>query len=188
MSEARQRPRLKKPAIGHMVAAAMPKKKGFSHLDPVNRPRMVDVGGKRATVRTAHAVAVVALPAALARRLQGGEIATPKGPIFHAAILAGIMGAKRTSELIPLCHPLAIDNCTVEIEARPPRTDGSAEVEIHCRARTEARTGVEMEALTGACVAALTLYDMGKALSHGIVIREVRLLEKTGGKRDYRAK
>jgi len=165
----------------------MAKNKGFSHVDAANRPRMVDVGAKPVTRRTAHAVAVVALPPALARRLEGGDIATPKGPIFQTVVLAGIMGAKRTSELIPLCHPLPIEDCTVEIKARPPRPDGSADVEIHCKARTRARTGVEMEALTGASVAALALYDMGKAVSHGIVIREVRLLEKTGGRRDYRA-
>jgi cyclic pyranopterin monophosphate synthase len=148
---------------------------------------MVDVGGKRVTRRTAHAVAVVVLPPALAGLLKGGEINSPKGPIFHAATIAGIMGAKRTAELIPLCHPLPLDDCSVDIEARPPRADGSVEVEVHCRARTLARTGVEMEALTGASVAALTLYDMGKAVTHGILIREVRLLEKTGGKKDYRA-
>jgi cyclic pyranopterin phosphate synthase len=148
---------------------------------------MVDVGGKRVTRRTAHAVAVVVLPPALAALLEGGEIMAPKGPVFQAAVLAGIMGAKRTAELIPLCHPLALDDCSVEVKARPARPDGSVEVEIHCRARTRARTGVEMEALTGASVAALTLYDMGKAVTHGILIREVRLLEKTGGKRDYRA-
>jgi cyclic pyranopterin phosphate synthase len=97
------------------------------------------------------------------------------------------MGAKRTAELIPLCHPLPLDDCRIEIKARPPAADRSVEVEIHCRARTEARTGVEMEALTGASVAALTLYDMGKGVSPGIVIREIRLLEKTGGKKDYQA-
>jgi cyclic pyranopterin phosphate synthase len=159
----------------------------LSHLDAANRPQMVDVGGKAVTRRTALARAVVLLPPELASRLEGGEIATPKGPIFQAAILAGIMGAKRTSELIPLCHPLPLDDCRVEIAARPAAADGSVEVEIHCRARTEARTGVEMEALTGASIAALTLYDMGKAATHGIVIREIRLLEKTGGRNDYRA-
>jgi cyclic pyranopterin phosphate synthase len=148
---------------------------------------MVDVGGKPATLRTAHAVAIVVLPPALAALLEKGEISTRKGPVFQAAVLAGIMGAKRTSELIPLCHPLALDDCKVEIVARPPAADGSVEAEVHCRARTQARTGVEMEALTGASIAALTLYDMGKAVTHGIAIREIRLLEKTGGKRDYRA-
>lgn len=165
----------------------MPSKRSLSHLGAGNRPQMVDVGAKPATRRSAHAVAVVVLPPALAGLLEGGEIATPKGPVFQAAILAGIMGAKRTSELIPLCHPLPLDDCKVEIEARAPGADGSVEVEIHCRARTEARTGVEMEALTGASIAALTLYDMGKAATHGIVIREIRLLEKTGGKSNYRA-
>ncbi len=165
----------------------MASKRSLSHVGAGNRPQMVDVGAKRVTRRAAHAVAVVVLPRALATRLKGGEIGTPKGPIFQAAILAGIMGAKRTAELIPLCHPLPLDDCRVEIKANPPGRGGSMEVEIHCRARTSARTGVEMEALTGACVAALTLYDMGKAVTHGIVIREVRLLEKTGGKKDYRA-
>jgi cyclic pyranopterin phosphate synthase len=165
----------------------MAPKHGLSHIDAANRPRMVDVGGKPVTLRTAHAVAIVVLPAALAALLKDGEIPTPKGPVFHAAVLAGIMGAKKTSELIPLCHPLALDDCKVEIVARPPAADGSVEAEVHCRARTQARTGVEMEALTGACIAALTLYDMGKAVSLGIVIREIRLLEKTGGKRDYRS-
>lgn len=166
----------------------MAPRRTLSHVDSRGRPRMVDVGGKPVTRRTAHAVAVVVLPRPLARRLAAGDIATPKGPVFQAAILGGIMGAKRTAELIPLCHPLALDDCRVEIEPRAARADGSVEVEIHCRVSTEARTGVEMEALTGASVAALALYDMGKAVTHGIVIREIRLVEKTGGKRDYRAK
>ncbi len=159
----------------------------FSHLDAQGRPKMVDVGAKAITARAAHAVAVVQLPPALAALLRDGEIATKKGPIFQTAILAGTMGAKRTADLIPLCHPLPLDDCRIEIESGPPEPDGSAAVEIHCRVGTHARTGVEMEALTGATVAALTLYDMGKAVSHGIVIRDIRLLEKTGGKSDYRA-
>lgn len=144
---------------------------------------MVNVGEKAVTLRTAQAVAVVALPTELATLFKDGEITTKKGPVFHAAVLAGIMGAKRTSELIPLCHPLPLDDCQIEI-----KTDTShREVTIYCRVRTHARTGVEMEALTGATVAALTLYDMGKAVAQGIVIREVRLIEKTGGKTDYHA-
>lgn len=165
----------------------MASKQRLSHVSTGNRPQMVDVGAKRVTSRMAHAVAVVVLPPALAALLKDGEIASAKGPIFQAAILAGIMGAKKTSELIPLCHPLALDDCKVEIEASPAKPDGSMQVEVHCRVQSQARTGVEMEALTGATVAALTLYDMGKHASHGIVIREVRLLEKTGGKKDYRA-
>jgi cyclic pyranopterin monophosphate synthase len=158
----------------------------FSHLDAQNRPAMVNVGAKPVTRRTAHAVAVVALPAQLAALLRDGEIATKKGPIFQTAILAGVMGAKKTSDLIPLCHPLALDDCQIQIESRllPDRT---GEVSIHCRVETHAKTGVEMEALTGATAAALTLYDMAKAVTHGIVIKEIRLLEKTGGKKDFRA-
>jgi len=155
----------------------------LSHLDDKNRPAMVNVGDKPVTKRTAHAVAIVALPAELAALLKDGEITTRKGPIFHAAVLAGVMGAKRTSDLIPLCHPLGLDDCQIEIKPDAAHR----EVAIHCRVQTHAKTGVEMEALTGATVAALTLYDMGKAVSPGIVIREVRLLEKTGGKSDYHA-
>ena len=145
---------------------------------------MVNVGDKPVTKRTAHAVAVVTLPAELAALLHEGDIATKKGPVFQTAILAGVMGAKQTSSLIPLCHPLPLDDCQIEIE---PSADGR-EVTIHCRAQTHAKTGVEMEALTGASVAALALYAMGKAISHGIVIKEIRLLEKTGGKSHYTAK
>ena len=155
----------------------------FSHLDAQDRPAMVDVGDKPVTRRTAHAVAVIALPQALAVLLKDGEIRTKKGAIFQTAILAGVMGAKKTSELIPLCHPIPLDDCQIELE-----TDAvTREVTIHCRAATQAKTGVEMEALTGAMTAALAFYDMGKAVSHAIVIKEVRLVEKTGGKSDYRA-
>jgi len=154
-----------------------------SHLDTKNRPAMVNVGSKPLTKRTAHARAVVSLPAGLAARLKHGDIATKKGMIFQIAVLAGVMGVKKTSEIIPLCHPLPLEDCRIDIK---PEKNGS-EVTIHCRVQTHARTGVEMEALTGATVAALTLYDMAKAISHGIVIKEVRLLEKTGGKQNYRA-
>ncbi len=155
----------------------------FSHVDAQNRPAMVNVGDKPVTRRTAHAVAIVTLPEALAGLLRDGEIATKKGPIFQTAIIAGVMGAKKTADLIPLCHPLGLDDCQIEITADAQRR----EIEVHCRAQVHGRTGVEMEALTGATVAALTIYDMAKAVSHGIVIKEVRLLEKTGGKSDYRA-
>lgn len=155
----------------------------FSHLDAQNRPAMVNVGDKPVTRRTAHAVALVTLPEALAGLLRDGEIATKKGPIFQTAIIAGVMGAKKTADLIPLCHPLGLDDCQIEIKADAQRR----EIEVHCRAQVHGKTGVEMEALTGATVAALTIYDMAKAVSHGIVIKEVRLLEKTGGKSDYRA-
>jgi len=158
----------------------------LTHVDAKNRPAMVNVGDKPVTRRMAHAVAVVVLPAPVAALLRDGDIATKKGPVFNTAIIEGVMAAKKTGDLIPLCHALAIDDCQIEIDSRQ-LPDGSGEVTIHCRVETRGRTGVEMEALTGATVAALTLYDMGKAVSHGIVIRDVRLLEKTGGKRDYRA-
>lgn len=155
----------------------------FSHLDAQNRPSMVDVGDKPVTQRMAHAIAVVTLPEPLAALLRDGEIASKKGPIFQTAILAGVMGAKKTSDLIPLCHPLGLDDCQIEI--KPDLARG--EIAIHCRARVHGKTGVEMEALTGATIAALTFYDMAKAVTHGIVIKEIRLLEKTGGKSHYRA-
>jgi cyclic pyranopterin phosphate synthase len=155
----------------------------LSHLDAKNRPAMVNVGDKPVTRRTAHAVASLTLPPALAALLRDGELVTKKGPLFHTAALAGVMGAKRTSDLIPLCHPLPLEDCQIEIEPDV----GGGRLTIHCRVQTSAKTGVEMEALTGVTVAALTLYDMGKAVSHDIVIREIRLLEKTGGKSDTRA-
>lgn len=154
----------------------------LTHLNPQGMPAMVNVGDKPVTKRTAHAVAIVDLPKELAALLRDGDIATKKGPVFQTAILAGVMGAKQTGNLIPLCHPLSLEDCKINIET----SDDGRHAMIHCRVQTQAKTGVEMEALTGASVAALTLYDMGKAVSHGIVIREIKLLEKTGGKRDYR--
>src|SRR5215467_9279885 len=122
----------------------MPKPKTLSHVDARNRPVMVNVGDKAVTRRTAHAVATLALPAEVAALLRDGDIATKKGPIFQTASLAGVMGAKKTSELIPLCHPLPLEDCQVEIVPGA----GNREVTIHCRVQTTAKTGVEMEALT----------------------------------------
>ena len=155
----------------------------LSHVDAKNRPSMVDVGDKAVTKRSAHAVAVVSLPVELARQLTAGDLITAKGPVFATAILAGVMGAKKTSELIPLCHPLPLEDCQVDIELLP----GAREATVHCRVQTHAKTGVEMEALTGASVAALTIYDMVKSVSPGTVINGICLREKTGGKTDYRA-
>lgn len=152
----------------------------LSHVDTGNRPTMVDVSGKTATARTAHARAIVEFPPGVASRFSGGDIETAKGPVFATAIVAGVMAAKRTHELIPFCHPLGLDNCKVSIEL-----DERQRVVIDCRCKVHHRTGVEMEALTGASVAALTVYDMCKALSHDIVIRETCLVSKTGGKEDY---
>ena len=153
----------------------------LSHLDQDNQPTMVDVSGKAVTERLAHARSVVVLPADLALRLVDGDIRTAKGPVFATAIVAGVMAAKKTHELIPFCHPLGLDSCKVTIELNDER-----QVQIDCECKVQHRTGVEMEALTGASVAALTVYDMCKALSHDIAIRETRLISKTGGKQDFR--
>jgi cyclic pyranopterin phosphate synthase len=154
----------------------------LSHVDSRNQPTMVDVSGKAVTARTAHARARVLLPEAVRAVIGEGEIHTAKGPVFQTAIIAGTMAAKRTAELIPFCHPIGLDSCRIEITL-----DGSGDVVIDCTTRVQHRTGVEMEALTGASVAALTIYDMCKALSHDIVVAEVRLIAKTGGKSDYAA-
>lgn len=159
----------------------MPSK--LSHVDDKNQPTMVDVSGKSPTHRTATARARVLLPPAVRAALREGEIRTAKGPVLQTAIIAGTMAAKRTHELIPFCHPIGLDGCRIEITV-----DGGGDLQIDCTARVFHRTGVEMEALTGASVAALTIYDMCKALSHDIVIAEVRLLSKTGGKSDYESK
>lgn len=153
----------------------------LSHIDERGRPTMVDVSGKRETDRTAHAQSFVEFPPDIAARLDGGDIHTAKGPVFATAIVAGVMGAKRTHELIPFCHPLGLSDCRIDIEFDEQRHRAV----IDCRCKVRHRTGVEMEALTGASVAALTIYDMCKALSHGIRIAEVRLVSKTGGKQDY---
>jgi len=147
----------------------------LSHIDDNNRPTMVDVGDKSVTRREAHARTVMVLPDAVLAAIEGDEIITRKGPVFATAIVAGVMAAKRTHELIPFCHPLGLENCNITIE-----TDES-QLRIDCRCRVHHKTGVEMEALTGASVAALTVYDMCKALSHDIVIGETRLISKTGG-------
>ena len=154
--------------------------KKFTHLDEAGNPHMVDVGNKTITRRTARAQCIVRLGEEVLAQLQGNDWHSPKGPVFQTAILAGIMGAKKTGELIPLCHPLGMDNCQVEIAVNTQH-----EVVIQCTASIAAKTGVEMEALTGASIAALTIYDMCKALSHDIVIAELKLMEKTGGKKDF---
>lgn len=152
----------------------------FTHLDASGNPLMVDVGGKPLTSRIARARALVDLPGEVLDQLDNGDILTRKGAVFQTAILAGIMAAKKTGELIPLCHPIGLGNCRVDI-----KLNARQEVVVECTASVFGRTGVEMEALTGASVAALTIYDMCKAFSHDIVIREVRLLEKRGGKNDF---
>jgi len=154
----------------------------LTHLDTANRPTMVAVGAKNATFREASAEAIVKLPKAVARALAAAGHRTKKGPVFDTAIVAGVMAAKRTHETIPFCHPLALESCRVEIE------NVRGEIRVVCSVAVHHKTGVEMEALVGATAAALTIYDMCKALSHDIVIGPVRLLEKSGGKRDFSRK
>lgn len=152
----------------------------FTHLSQNGDPTMVDVSIKKISQRVAVAFSKVKLNEAIVNQLQQDEIHTKKGPVFQTAILAGIMGSKKTSELIPLCHPIGLDNCSVEI-----KVNSKKEVEIYCTAKVTGKTGVEMEALTGASIAALTIYDMCKGFSHDIEIVETKLLKKTGGKSDY---
>jgi cyclic pyranopterin phosphate synthase len=152
----------------------------LTHLDKRNRPAMVDVGTKAVTLRTAVAEARVRLPRAVGAALRASGHRTKKGPVFDTAVIAGVMAAKRTHELIPFCHPLGIENCAIEIGQR-----SSLEIVVRCQVSVHHRTGVEMEALTGATVAALTIYDMCKALSHDIQIEHVRLIEKSGGRRGF---
>ena len=141
----------------------------FSHLDDQARPTMVDVSGKTAVKRVAIAEARVHFPPAVALRLREQGLRSPKGPVFDTAIIAGVQAAKRTHELIPFCHPLPIERCEVDIDARP-----GGLVVVRCTVGVFHKTGVEMEALTGAVGAALTIYDMCKALSHDISIGPVR--------------
>jgi len=152
----------------------------FSHLNKLGLATMVDVGEKKISQRQAVARSIVELPSAVYEKLIDGDIQTKKGSVFQTAIIAGIMAAKKTGELIPLCHPLGLDNCTIDIHIN----DNS--LVIDCTAAITSKTGVEMEALVGATIAALTVYDMCKALSHDIVIKEIKLIEKTGGKHAYK--
>ena len=148
---------------------------GLSHVDSDGKARMVDVSAKRATARTAVAAATVELGAEAFALVRANAMA--KGDVLAVSQLAGVMGAKRTSDLIPLCHPLPLDQVDVRLTLEEP-----SRVKVLCTARTTGRTGVEMEALTGASVAALAVYDMCKAVTKGIVIEDVKLVSKTGGK------
>jgi cyclic pyranopterin phosphate synthase len=139
---------------------------------------MVDVGGKEATDRRAVAAAVVRVSAETARAIRDGD--APKGDVIGTARIAGIQAAKRTAELIPLCHPLPLSFVDVRIEV------GDGAITIEAEARTTAQTGVEMEALTAASVAALTVYDMVKGIERGVEIAEISLTQKTGGREDWR--
>jgi cyclic pyranopterin monophosphate synthase len=152
----------------------------FSHLDEKGNAKMVDLGSKDLSLRKAVARGKAKLPKPLYQLSVQDDLVTKKGSVVQTAILAGIMAAKKTSELIPLCHGLALDNCEVDIQL----VDNQI-FEITCTVSTTAKTGVEMEALTGVSVAALTIYDMCKSLGQGIIISDILLVQKTGGKKDY---
>jgi cyclic pyranopterin phosphate synthase len=152
----------------------------LSHVDKKNNPTMVDIGPKAVSVRSAIAQAIIKFPDEVIKDLdKSNELNTKKGPVFHTAIIAGTMATKKAAELIPFCHQLNLDNSKIRIFWESDNT-----VLITCEVKTTGKTGVEMEALTGASVAALTVYDMCKALTHHIIIKEVKLLEKRGGKSD----
>ena len=158
----------------------MKKENKLSHIDSQGLPSMVDVSGKVITERKATAQARVRFPKNIYKQLIDSSGKTAKGSIIDTAIIAGVMASKRTHELIPFCHPLGLDNCKINIEFSENNS-----VLITCTTKVTHKTGVEMEALTGASIAALTIYDMCKALSHDIIIEDIRLLNKSGGKSDY---
>ena len=149
----------------------------FTHIDQNNQPGMVDVSPKDITRRTATAQSIIDVGPEVMALLADGDIQSKKGPVFHTAIVAGTMAAKKTSDLIPFCHPLPLDSAKFTINA-----SSDTEITITCTCVTTGKTGIEMEALAGASGAALTIYDMCKAVNKGMVIRETKLLEKTGGK------
>lgn len=152
----------------------------FSHINEYGQATMVDVSEKKISRRKAVARSIVELPEEVYEKLTNGDIHTKKGSVFQIAIIAGIMAAKKTGELIPLCHPLGLENCTIDIQV------DKNNLLIECTANITSKTGVEMEALVGASVAALTVYDMCKSLSHDIVIKEIKLMEKSGGNHEYK--
>jgi cyclic pyranopterin phosphate synthase len=151
----------------------------LSHLDDNNNPKMVDITSKEETCRMALAFCSLEVDPSIMEKLHEGEIHTKKGPVFHTAIIAGTMAVKKTSDLIPFCHTLNIDGCHFNIETEQSLN----KINITCKVKVSGKTGVEMEALTGATVAALTIYDMCKAITHKMTIKEAKLLEKSGGKR-----
>ncbi len=155
-------------------------KKKFTHIDSSGNPAMVDVSGKKITKRMAKAQAIVNVGPEIISQIQNNELITKKGPVFQTAIIAGVMGAKNTASLIPFCHPIGLEDCQIKIHV------SGNKIVIDSSATITSRTGVEMEALTAASIAALTVYDMCKALSHHIVIEEIKLMEKKGGKKDFK--
>lgn len=155
--------------------------KKFTHIGEKNQPKMVNVGDKKITKRKAIAKASMFLGKEIISNFEGDELTTKKGPVFQTAIVAGIQAVKKTSELIPMCHPLLINGVDITIDVV-----NKERIEILCSVTIEGKTGVEMEALTGASVTALTVYDMCKSISQKMVIEEIKLVEKSGGKSDIK--
>lgn len=153
----------------------------FSHLNEKGNPKMVNVSDKKVTKRTAIAKASMFLGAEIISHFNNEELTTKKGPVFQTAIIAGIQGVKKTSELIPMCHPLLINSADIGVQIIDAEN-----IEVLCEVTIEGKTGVEMEALTGANIACLTIYDMCKSINQNMVITAVKLLEKTGGKSDIK--
>ena len=152
----------------------------LTHINQKNQAAMVDVSDKLMSKRVAIAKSLVLLPKPILSKLENDELISKKGPVFQTAIIAGTMAAKKTGDLIPLCHPIGLESCDISI-----KVISDEGVEITCHVSVSHKTGVEMEALTGASVAALTIYDMCKSMSHKIEIKNTKLVKKTGGKKDY---
>lgn len=153
----------------------------FSHINKKGNPKMVNVSDKKITKRTAIARGNMFLGREVVSHFSNDELMTKKGPVFQTAIIAGIQGVKKTSEMIPMCHPLLINGVDINISIVDEES-----VEVECKVTIEGKTGVEMEALTGVNIACLTIYDMCKSISQEMVINEVKLIEKTGGKSDIK--
>ena len=153
----------------------------FSHINKKGNPKMVNVSDKKVTKRTAIARGTMFLGREVVSHFSNDELMTKKGPVFQTAIIAGIQGVKKTSELIPMCHPLLINGVDIDISIVDEES-----IEVECKVTIEGKTGVEMEALTGVNIACLTIYDMCKSISQEMVIKEVKLIEKTGGKSDIK--
>jgi|UniRef100_UPI0040479FC0 cyclic pyranopterin monophosphate synthase len=151
----------------------------FSHINKDNNPKMVNVSEKKITKRTAIAKANMFLGKEIIALFGNDELLTKKGPVFQTAIIAGIQAVKKTAELIPMCHPLLINGVDIDINIIDTEN-----IEVLCKVTIEGKTGVEMEALTGASVTCLTIYDMCKSISQAMLIKEVKLVQKTGGKSD----
>jgi len=153
----------------------------FTHINKKGNPKMVNVSDKKITKRTAMAKATMFLGKEVISNFTNNELNTKKGPVFQTAIIAGIQGVKKTSELIPMCHPLLINGVDININIADDEC-----IEVFCKVTIEGKTGVEMEALTGVNITCLTIYDMCKSISQQMVIKEVKLIEKTGGRSDIK--